>query len=227
MTIKIKNSIHIYFVSLLTGLFTGSFIILFSKILSFAEDIFPFFKVSLDSLVNREFNWQFLFLPILGGLLVGFITHYFCPEAKGNGIDNVLDSFHNREGEMRGRVSVYKSVVTILTLALGGSAGKEGPAAQIGASIGSQINNFFGGGARARRTMLLAGVSASLGTIFQAPLGGALTAIEMVYKEDLESDALIPSIISSVSAYFLLSFFGVIHRELFLSFPSSCFWDWR
>ena len=216
MTIKIKNSIHIYFVSLLTGLFTGSFIILFSKILSFAEDIFPFFKVSLDSLVNREFNWQFLFLPILGGLLVGFITHYFCPEAKGNGIDNVLDSFHNREGEMRGRVSVYKSVVTILTLALGGSAGKEGPAAQIGASIGSQINNFFGGGARARRTMLLAGVSASLGTIFQAPLGGALTAIEMVYKEDLESDALIPSIISSVSAYFLLSFFGVIHRELFL-----------
>ena len=116
---------------------------------------------------------------------------------------------------MRGRVSVYKSIVTILTLSLGGSAGKEGPAAQIGASIGSSINDLFGGGARARRTMLLAGVSASLGTIFQAPLGGALTAIEMVYKEDLESDALIPSIISSVSAYFLLSFFGVIHRDVF------------
>ncbi|MBK6604512.1 MAG: chloride channel protein [Leptospiraceae bacterium] len=213
--LKIKNSIHIYFISFLTGIITGCFIILFSKILSYAENFFPFLNVSANSYLTQGFNWQYLFLPVLGGLLVGFITHYYCPEAKGNGIDNVLDAFHNRDGEMRGRVSVYKSIVTILTLSLGGSAGKEGPAAQIGASIGSSINDFFGGGARARRTMLLAGVSASLGTIFQAPLGGALTAIEMVYKEDLESDALIPSIISSVSAYFLLSFFGVIHRDLF------------
>lgn len=216
MTLKIKNSLHIYFVSLLTGLFTGSFIIAFSKILTYAENFFPFFHVSLNPKFPSEFNWQYLLLPVFGGLLVGLITHYFCPEAKGNGIDNVLDSFHNENGEMRGRVSVYKSIVTVITLAMGGSAGKEGPAAQIGASIGSKINNLFGGGARARRTMLLAGASASLGTIFQAPLGGALTAIEMVYKEDLESDALIPSIISSVSAYFLLSFFGVIHRDLFL-----------
>ena len=116
---------------------------------------------------------------------------------------------------MRGRVSVYKSIVTIITLSSGGSAGKEGPSAQIGASIGSKINNLFGGGARARRTLLLAGAAASLGTIFQAPLGGAITAIEMVYKEDIESDALIPAIISSVSAYFLLSFFGLVHRDLF------------
>ena len=213
--LKIKNSIHIYFISFLTGIITGCFIILFSKILSYAENFFPFLNVSANSYLTQGFNWQYLFLPVLGGLLVGFITHYYCPEAKGNGIDNVLDAFHNRDGEMRGRVSVYKSIVTILTLSLGGSAGKEGPAAQIGASIGSSINDFFGGGARARRTMLLAGVSASLGTIFQAPLGGALTAIEMVYKEDLESDALIPSIISSVSAYFLLSFFGDIYRDLF------------
>ncbi len=136
-------------------------------------------------------------------------------EAKGNGIDGLLDAFHNQNGEMRGRVSVYKSIVTIITLSSGGSAGKEGPSAQIGASIGSKINNLFGGGARARRTLLLAGAAASLGTIFQAPLGGAITAIEMVYKEDIESDALIPAIISSVSAYFLLSFFGLVHRDLF------------
>jgi len=154
-------------------------------------------------------------LPIIGGLLVGLITHYFCPEAKGNGIDNVLEAFHDKEGEMRGRISIFKAIVTILTLSSGGSAGKEGPAAQIGASIGSKISDLFGGGARARRAMLLAGASASLGTIFQAPLGGAITAIEMVYKEDIESDALIPSIISSISAYFLLSFFGIIHRDFF------------
>lgn len=213
--LKIKNSLHIYFLSFLTGIITGCFVILFSKILNFTEGLFHFNSIPFSNLYSFEPNWFYLLLPALGGVLVGFITHYLCPEAKGNGIDGLLDAFHNQNGEMRGRVSVYKSIVTIITLSSGGSAGKEGPSAQIGASIGSKINNLFGGGARARRTLLLAGAAASLGTIFQAPLGGAITAIEMVYKEDIESDALIPAIISSVSAYFLLSFFGLVHRDLF------------
>lgn len=214
MSIKIKNSIHIYFLSFLTGIITGCFVILFSKLLNYFERLFSFNHTSFDTLYSFELNWHCLLFPTIGGLLVGLITHHLCNEAKGNGIDNLLDAFHSQEGEMRGRVSVYKSIVTILTLSSGGSAGKEGPSAQIGASIGSKINNLFGGGARARRTLLLAGAAASLGTIFQAPLGGAITAIEMVYKEDIESDALIPAIISSVSAYFLLSSFGLVHRDL-------------
>ena len=215
MSIKIKNSLHIYFLSFLTGIITGLFVILFSKILIFCERLFHFDQIPFNNLYSFELNWFSLILPVLGGILVGLITHYYCPEAKGNGIDGLLDAFHNQNGEIRGRISIFKAIVTILTLSSGGSAGKEGPSAQIGASIGSKINNVFGGGARARRTLLLAGAAASLGTIFQAPLGGAITAIEMVYKEDIESDALIPAIISSVSAYFLLSFFGFVHRDLF------------
>ena len=215
MSIKIKNSLHIYFLSFLTGMLTGLFVILFSKILIFCERLFHFDQIPFNNLYSFELNWFSLILPVLGGILVGLITHYYCPEAKGNGIDGLLDAFHNQNGEIRGRISIFKAIVTILTLSSGGSAGKEGPSAQIGASIGSKINNVFGGGARARRTLLLAGAAASLGTIFQAPLGGAITAIEMVYKEDIESDALIPAIISSVSAYFLLSFFGFVHRDLF------------
>lgn len=215
MSIKIRNSLHIYFLSFLTGIITGTFVILFSKLLTICEEVLHFDNLPFNRLFSFELNWISFLLPVIGGLLVGLVTHYFCPEAKGNGIDGLLDSFHNQNGEMRGRISFFKSLVTILTLSSGGSAGKEGPSAQIGASIGSKISNTFGGGARARRTLLLAGAAASLGTIFQAPLGGAITAIEMVYKEDIESDALIPAIISSVSAYFLLSFFGFLQRDLF------------
>jgi len=102
---------------------------------------------------------------------------------------------------MRSRVPVVKSLATLATLASGGSAGKEGPIAQIGAGIGSGLGRFLKMGARARRTMMVAGAAGGLGAIFRAPLGGALTAVEVLYKEDLETDALTPAILSSVTAY--------------------------
>ncbi len=94
-----------------------------------------------------------------------------------------------------------KIVATLFTLGTGGSGGKEGPISLIGAGIGVIINQLAKGGARARRTLMLCGTAAGLGSVFKTPLGGALTAAEMVYKEDIESDALIPCFISSVTAY--------------------------
>ena len=83
---------------------------------------------------------------------------------------------------------LYKAVATIFTIATGGSGGKEGPISQVGAGIGVYVSNFVKAGARARRTLMLAGTAAGLGAIFKAPLGGALTATEMVYKKDIESN---------------------------------------
>ncbi|MFN7015419.1 MAG: chloride channel protein, partial [Bacteroidia bacterium] len=94
------------------------------------------------------------------------------------------------------------------TLPTGGSGGKEGPISYIGAGIGVWIANLAKAGARARRTLLLAGTAAGLGSVFKTPLGGALTAAEMVYKEDIESDALIPCFISSVTAYLVYTIYA-------------------
>ena len=101
-----------------------------------------------------------------------------------------------------GRGSFFKALCTIFTLSSGGSGGKEGPTAYIGASIGSKLGQFLQAGERAKRSLLLAGTAGGLGAIFRAPLGGALTAVEIVYKEDIESDSLVACLISSVSAYF-------------------------
>ena len=102
---------------------------------------------------------------------------------------------------MRARVPLIKSLATIATLSSGGSAGKEGPIAQIGAGIGSALGRFIKMGARARRTMMVAGAAAGLGAIFRAPLGGALTAVEVLYKEDSRPTRSRPAILSSVTAY--------------------------
>jgi chloride channel protein, CIC family len=154
-------------------------------------------------------NWLFFILPVIGGLISGILVYTFAPEAEGHGTDAMIDAFHNKRGVIRSRVPFVKSLATIATLGLGGSAGREGPIAQIGAGFGSWIATKFGLSARDRRIMLLAGTAGGLGAIFRSPLGGAITAIEVLYSEDFESEALIPSIISSVTAYAIFaSIFG-------------------
>ncbi|MCP4005744.1 MAG: chloride channel protein [bacterium] len=163
-------------------------------------------------------RWLFFILPAIGGLLSGLIVYRFAPEAAGPGTDEMINSFHRGRGMVPGRVPFIKGLATLLTLGTGGSAGKEGPIAQIGAGIGSFLAVRFGLSARDRRILLLAGTAGGLGAIFRAPLGSAITAIEVLYKEDFESDALIPSVISSVTAYIL--FMLLLGGERIFAIPS-------
>ena len=137
------------------------------------------------------------------GTLLAIPIYYFSKDAAGTGTDELINAFHNKEGKMHPGLPIFKSIATIFTIASGGSGGKEGPISQVGAGIGVFVANLVKSGARARRTLMLAGTAAGLGAIFKAPLGGALTATEMVYKEDIESDALIPCFIASVTAYIM------------------------
>jgi CIC family chloride channel protein len=148
-------------------------------------------------------RWVLLLLPAFGGLVSGLLVYRFAPEAQGHGIDEMIRSFHRGQGIIRTRVPLVKGLATIATLATGGSAGKEGPIAQIGAGIGSFLATRLGLSARDRRILLLAGAAGGLGAIFRAPLGSAITSIEILYREDFESEALIPCVISSVTAYVL------------------------
>ena len=153
--------------------------------------------------ISSYYPYLILFLPSIGGLIVGFITYFLSREAEGSGTDAVIKAFHHKEGNMNTRIPFIKSLTTIITLSSGGSAGKEGPIAQIGAGFAVIIAKLLKVGARARRTFLLAGMAAGLGAVFRAPFGGAITAVEVMYKEDIESDSLVPCIISSVTAFLL------------------------
>jgi CIC family chloride channel protein len=158
--------------------------------------------------------WVLFLLPAIGGLLSGLLVYTWAPEAEGHGTDAFIDAFHNKQGFIRTRVPFIKGIASIITIATGGSAGREGPIAQIGAGIGSWIGRMFKMNARERRLMLLAGCAGGLGAIFRAPLGGALTAIEVLYKEDFETEGIILCIISSVVANAIFtSIFG--HEAIF------------
>ena len=148
-------------------------------------------------------KWSFAFVPMIGGFIVGLVIYKFTrtPEAAGQGTDNMIRSFHREGGVVRARVAPVKFFTSIVTLASGGSAGYEGPISQIGSGIGSGISRLFRLPKAMRGQFMLAGTAAGLGAIFKAPLAGALTSVEVLYREDFESNAFATSIVSSVVAF--------------------------
>ncbi|MBU1195957.1 MAG: chloride channel protein [Proteobacteria bacterium] len=152
---------------------------------------------------QTPFNrWILLFLPAVGGLISGWLVYTFAPEAEGHGTDAAIDAYHNKGGLIRGRIPFIKTIASTITLTTGGSGGREGPIAQIGAGFGSFLATRFKLSKRERRIMMAAGIGAGVGSIFRAPLAGALFAAEVLYRDpDFESEVIIPAGISSVVAY--------------------------
>jgi len=144
-----------------------------------------------------------LIIPVisLGGLISGLLVCSLAPESEGHGTDDaVIRAFHG-EGKLRWRIPVLKAVTSVITITTGGSAGREGPAALISAGFGSIAADILGFTPRERRIVLATGIGAGIGTIFKAPLGGAILAAEILYTRDFESDAIVPSFLASVIGY--------------------------
>jgi len=158
--------------------------------------------------LGMNFRWFLFLIPVIGGLISGWLVYTFAPEAEGHGTDGALDAFHRKGGVIRSRVPIIKTIASIATIGTGGSAGREGPIAQIGAGFGSFIATKLGLSAADRRILLLAGMAGGVGATFRSPLGGALFAVEVLYRDpEFEHEGLIPSIISSIVAF---SLFGSV-----------------
>ncbi len=146
--------------------------------------------------------WALFFIPALGGLVAGILVFKVAPEAEGHGSDAMVDAFHRKRGAIRKRVPLVKTIASALTIGSGGSAGREGPIAQIGAGFGSTLGAWLKTTDRERRLLMLAGAGAGVGAVFRAPLGGALFASEVLYREiEFESQALVPTFIASITSY--------------------------
>ena len=156
-------------------------------------------------------------LPALGGLASGLLTHWLAPEAAGGGGDATIEAYHHG-GVIRRRVIPVKWLASILALSAGGSGGREGPTMQIGAAIGAAVGRVLPTRRAERRVLLVAGIAAGISAVFRTPLGAALLATEMLYRDDFEADALIPSIFASVVSYsIVIALFG--ETTLFGSLP--------
>ncbi|MEZ6060766.1 MAG: chloride channel protein [Planctomycetaceae bacterium] len=169
---------------------------------------------------------SFSFLALLavlicGGIGSGLLVYTFAPEAEGHGTDGAIDAFHNKRGNISLRVAFVKTIASAITLGTAGSGGREGPIAQIGATLGSCLGQLLKLSARDRRVLMAAGMGAGIGAIFRAPLAGALFAGEIMYRDaDLESEVIVPTAIASIVAYSVYGLFLVYGLGLP---PEKCF----
>ena len=172
-------------------------------------DIFTAPGVVPPGLLSDPHTWILVLLPAIGGLIAGILIYRYAPEAEGHGTDAVIDAYHQQGGFIRKRVPVIKTFASAITIGTGGSAGREGPIAQIGAGFGSYLADRLKLDDKSRRMMLLCGAAGGIGSIFRSPLGGALFTISVLYKRDSEFESLVPAFISSIIAYSVFcSFFG-------------------
>lgn len=205
-----KGYRELIFISLIIGVVSGVGSIIFIELLKLFQYIFFNYFVgfnvpSAENFMYVDLNIDKPFLiPIIvaiGGLVSGFLVYTFAPEAEGHGTDAAIAAFHRFAGKVRRRVPFIKMISSIFTISSGGSAGREGPMAQIGAGIGSYFADLLKVNPYYRRLAVVVGIGAGIGTIFKAPLGGAIFGIEVLYKRDFEAEALLPAFIAAVIGY--------------------------
>ena len=145
--------------------------------------------------------WAIPLVTTLGALVSAAIVTRFAPEAEGHGTDNAIEAVHTDPRAIRGRVVLVKMIASALTIGSGGSGGREGPTAQISAGFGSLLTRSLDLSDEDGRVAVSLGIGSGIGAIFGAPLGGAVLAASIIYREDFDYRSLIPGFITSGTAY--------------------------
>ena len=210
----------ILLLSIVVGIITGLFTVVFLKGLDFSTRLFlgkgvGYFPPKPAGEGGGSFyvffiDHKFLLPAItaLGGLITGFLIYFFSPESKGIGTDVAIKAFHY--GLPVGlKTSIFKLITSAITIGSGGSSGREGPMALIGAGVGRWFGEIFKLSSREKNILLAAGLGAGIGAVFRAPFAGGILSAEVFYKEDFEIEALIPGFVASIVAYIVAgSFIG-------------------
>lgn len=183
------------FLSIIIGLVVGSFSTLFIRL------------INIGTSFTTKFNYYYLFLPI-ALFLSSFLIIKLAPDAKGHGTEKAIESVNKNNGNMKISVVPVKLLTTFITIIFGGSVGLEGPATQIGGAISSFIGNTFKMSTMDKRRLVVCGISAGFVSVFNAPVGAAIFACEVLYIGKLSYISLLPSLISSFVSYYVGLYMG-------------------
>jgi H+/Cl- antiporter ClcA len=185
-----------FILAVITGIFVGFSTTIFLKCLEYA------------SAFTSKSSYYFLLLPLAMFASV-LLVKYLAPEAEGHGTEKIIEAVHTRASKINPMVVPIKLAATIVTIALGGSAGKEGPCAQIGAGIASTFSRILNFDAKDRRKLVICGISAGFATVFGTPIAGAIFGVEVLFVGAILYDVLFPSFVAGIVGYQVSTALGV------------------
>ena len=165
-----------------------------------------------------RYPWYFYFLP-LTLVASSFLVAWLAPEAAGHGTEKVIEAVHKRMGRIPFKVVPVKLIATVITLAGGGSAGKEGPCAQIGAGLASSFASLLRLDDVDRRKLVICGISAGFATVFGTPIAGALLGVEVLVLGQMFYDVLFPSFVAGIVGYHVAIKLGAQYAHVPICIP--------
>jgi CIC family chloride channel protein len=127
--------------------------------------------------------WYRILIPIIGGAIVGPMIYFLAREAKGHGVPEVMEAVALKNGFIRKRVVAIKSLASAISIAAGGSVGREGPIVQIASAIGSSVGQILKVSPSRMRILVGCGTAAGIAATFNAPLAGVMFALEVILGE--------------------------------------------
>ena len=153
----------------------------------------------LGNLLHGIQPFHLLVIPAIGGAIYGPMIYRFAREAKGHGVPEVMEAVALRGGRIRPRVAVIKSLASAICIGTGGSIGREGPIAQIGATLGSTLGQWLGLSNDRIRSLVACGAAGGIAATFNAPIAGSIFALEVILGQ-FEATYFGAVVLSSVTA---------------------------
>ncbi|MGD8710803.1 MAG: chloride channel protein, partial [Ectothiorhodospiraceae bacterium] len=179
-------STHTMFIlALLVGIFGGFGSIVFKSVIAFLHNVFFYGELGLiydpdAHIAPSPLGAAIILVPVLGAVLVTWITKTLAPEARGHGVPEVLNAIYYQKGHIRPVVVLAKALASAISIGTGGSVGREGPIIQIGSAFGSTLGQIIRMPTRQRIVLVCAGAGAGIAATFNAPIGGLAFAMELL-----------------------------------------------
>lgn len=174
--------------------------------------------LALGDTHRADLPFPYYFLLPFALMISVLLVEKIAPSAEGHGTEKVIEAVHKQHGKIDFTVVPVKLATTVLTIFTGGSVGKEGPSAQIGAAMGSLVSSLLKFSRRDREKVVICGISAGFASVFGAPIAGAIFGVEILVVGALMYDVLLPSIVSGFAAFFAAKFVGIEYTYYDIAF---------
>ncbi|MGB6385784.1 MAG: chloride channel protein [Terriglobales bacterium] len=190
------------------GLLAGGIAFLLYRLIGFFTNLFFYHRISFD-FTSARFNhlglWVIV-IPVIGGIVVGFMAKFGSSKIKGHGIPEAMEAVLTNRSRIQPRVAILKPISAAIAIGTGGPFGAEGPIIQTGGAVGSLIGQIVHTTASERKVLLACGAAAGMSATFNTPIAGVILAIELLLFE-FKARSFIPLVIASVLA-------TAVHQQL-------------